>query len=121
MAILAIMFVVRSSEAANCTSASFTQDVDAAQLAASKIIAADYATLTKQQILQTLLQQFNDTIVSFDYNVTQNASSISIEYKILFACNLTTTTALPDGTTQTSQVQSKVDPSAVQNTVTAGL
>lgn len=121
MAIVAIMFVVRSSDAANCTSTTFTQGLSAIQLNASQIIAEDYATLTKQQIIQTVLQTYNDTVVSFDYNVTTIADLTTIQYKIIFACIQTTTTVLPDGTTTTNQASSKVNASAVQNTVTAGL
>ncbi len=123
MAIVAIMFVVRSSDAVNCTSTTFIQSLSAIQLNASQIIAEDYATLTKQQIIQTVFEKYNDTVVSFDYNVTTSADSTTIQYKIIFACNLITTTVLPDGTTTTTtnQASSKVNASAVQNTVTAGL
>ncbi len=121
MAILAILCAVRSADAVNCTSTSFKQDLDATKLAASQIIAEDYATKTKEQIIAKLMEEFKDTVISFDYTVTQKGDTTTIEYKIISACNETTTTTLPDGTKKTTEVTSKVDKAQVQKTVSAGL
>lgn len=121
LAMIAILLAVRSSEAANCTATTFTQQLDAAKLAASKIIADEYANTTKAQIIQQLMKQFKDTVVSFDYTVTQNGDTISIDYNIVSACNETTTTVSSDGTQSTQAVTSNVDKTQMQKTVSAGL
>jgi hypothetical protein len=121
IAILTIIFVVRSSEAVNCTTTSFQQDLDATEVAASKTIAADYANSTKAQIVANLMKQFNNSVVSFDYTVTQNGSTISIKYQIIFACNETSTTVLPDGTKSTTEVKSQVNKTQLEKSVSCGL
>ncbi len=121
MAIVAIILAVRSSEAANCTLASYAQDLSAIQLAASNLLTDDYATLTKDQIVKKFLDEFNDTVVSFNYTVTQNADTVSFKFNILFACNETTTTTQSDGTSTTTEVKANVDQSQVQKSVSAGL
>ena len=120
MAVVAMIYLVHSSDAANCTSTSFKQDLSATQLAASQVIASDYATSTKDQIVAKLLELFKESVVFIDYTVTENGDSVNIAYKIIFACNETTTTVLPDGTTKKTEVKSTVDRSQVEKTVTAG-
>jgi hypothetical protein len=120
LAIVALLLAVRSSHAANCTATTFQQDMNATQLAASKLLAADYANSTKQQIVQQFLNEFGDKVVSFDYNVTQNGSTVSFTYKIIYACNETTTTVLPDGSNKTTQVVSQTNASQVEQGVSAG-
>lgn len=121
MAFIAIIVTVRSSQAANCTATSFKQDLSAAELAASKLIAAEYATSTKEQIIAKFMKENTGSIVSFDYTITTNGDKTTIDYKIILACNETTTTILPDGTKKTTQVDSKVDTAQVQKGVSAGL
>lgn len=121
LAIIAILYAVRSTDAANCTATTFQQQMSAVQLAASKIIAQDYATETKAQIVDQLMKQYNGTVVSFDYTVTQVGDNTTISYKIILACNETTVTVLPDGTQKTSQVVSSVNKTQVQNSISAGL
>ena len=121
VAVVAIALAVRSSEAANCTSTTYTQQLDAAKLKASQIIATDYATMTKDQIMAQLKSVFNDTVVSFDYTVTQVGNSININYTIISSCNETTTTTTSDGSKQTKTVTSNVDQAQVQSSIQAGL
>ena len=121
VAMIAIIVSVRSSQAANCTATSFKQQLSAAELSASNIIAENYASKTKEQIIDLFMQQNLNSVVSFDYTVTQNGDKTTIDYKIICACNETTTTILPDGTQQTSQVVSEANTTALQKCVAAGL
>ena len=121
LAIVALIFAVRSSDAANCTATTFKQDINATQLAASNLIAADYANSTKAQIVQKFMDEFGDKVVSFDYNVTQVGDTVSFSYKIIYACNETTTTVLPDGSTNTTKVVSSANKSQVEKSVSVGM
>jgi general stress protein CsbA len=121
VAMVAIVLAVRSSQAANCTSNTYTQSLDAIKLKASQIIVADYVNTTKAQILQQLKNLFNDTVVGFDYTATQTGDSININYTIVSACNETTTTVTSDGTQKTTSVTSSVNQAQAQKCVAAGL
>jgi hypothetical protein len=121
VALVAMICVVRRSGAADCASQTFTQGIDAIKMNASQIIAADYANSTKAQIVARLLELYNQSVVSIDYTVVQSGNSISINYSIIFACNVTTTTVLSDGTSQTNQSTSNVNTAQVANTITNGL
>ena len=121
VALVSILYTIRSTDAANCTATSFKQNLTATQFAAANIIAADYATSTKEQIIAKLLETFKESVINIDYTVNQTGDSVSIAYKIIFACNETTTTVLPDGSKKTTEVKSKCDKKAVEEAVTHGL
>ncbi len=121
VAVVVILLAVRSSEAANCSLTTYTQGIDAAKLQASQIIASEYATSTKDQIMAQLKNVFNDTVVSFDYTIVQTGDTINITYKIVSACNDTSTTTLSDGSTKTTSVTSSVNQAQVQSSIQAGL
>lgn len=121
MALIAIVFAVGSSDAANCTATTFKQDLEKAKVDASNLILEEYAKSTKEQIIKKFMDLYNDKIVSFEYTLTEKADTITIDYKIICACNETTTTVLPDGTKKTTQVVSSVDKKKMENTVKTGL
>jgi len=121
MAIIAMMFVIRSSVAINCTQSTFQQDLDQAKVAAAQLIVDDYATETQQQIIQQIYDQYGAEIIQADYTVTKTSTGISISYQFIFACNETTTTTQPDGTQQTQQITSPVNKTQVENSVACGL
>lgn len=120
MALIAMAYLVHSSDAVNCTSTSFKQELSAAQLAASKLIAAEYANSTKEQIVAKLKEMFNETATFIDCNVTRDGDAVRIDYKIIFACNETTTTVLPDGTSRTTERASRVNRTRVEKAISAG-
>ena len=121
LAFVAIVFAVGSSDAANCTATTIKQDLDAAKVVAADIIIDQYALATKEQIIKQVMDKTKDTIISFDYTVTQKDNTISIDYKIISACNETTTTVLPDGTKQTKKIVSTVDQNKVKEAASTGL
>jgi len=120
VACIAIIFAVRSSDAANCTSTQFMQDVDKATLAAANIIAEDYATSTKAEIIAKIRKELDPNIIDVSLNITQTADQVSVAYKLIFACNETVITYLPDGTQKITQVTTTVDQDKVKKTVQAG-
>ena len=121
MALIAMACLVRLSDAANCTLSSFKQDFSAIQLSAAKIIAEEYASATNEQIVAQILDLYKESIVYVDFKKTQNNDTVTIDYKIIFACNDTTTSTMPDGSTKTTETKSQVDKSQVEKTVSAGL
>lgn len=121
MALLAIVFAVGSSDAANCTKTTFTEQLAAAELAAKKLIAEKYATLTKEQIIKKFLEDYHETVISFTFTIVEKGDDCQIEYQIILACNETTTKTLSDGSKQTSQVVSKVNKQQAEKTIKTGL
>ena len=120
LALVATIFLVRSSDAANCTSTSFNQEIATDDIQASITDAVQYATATKDQIIAKLTDKYKDTVASIDFTVTESEDSISIAYKIIFACNETTTIVLPDGTSETKETKSAVNKADVEKAVSAG-
>lgn len=96
LALLAIVFAVGSSDAVDCTSSKFKDDLEAAKKLASNTILALYASATHQEIVDAVLAKTKDTIVSFDYTETVKGDTISFDYKIVSACDHTTTTVVSD-------------------------
>ena len=121
MALIAIVFAVGSSDAAECTSMQFNQELNTAELAIGEISLEEFQKSNKEQLIKKIMALSNNTIVSFDYTVTVKNSVASVDYKILLACNETTTTVLPDGTKKTTQVVSSADTSKVETAVKTGL
>lgn len=121
LAMIAMIFVVRSSEAANCTQATFQQDLESSKVAASQMIVDDYATLTKAQIIAQIYKQYGDEIINADYTVTNTSAGITISFQFIFACNETTVTTTSNGTKQTNSVTSNVNKTAVVTSVSRGL
>ncbi|CAF1171957.1 unnamed protein product, partial [Rotaria sordida] len=120
LAIIAIIFCVRSSEAIDCTSTSFQQDLNAAELAASKILADEFGDSTAEQIQAEFAEQFGEDADSINVTVTQVSDTITIEYLLLFNCDPPPIT-LPDGTEQKQEAKTKVNTTDVENCISAGL
>lgn len=108
------------SLATDCTSTTFNQDLDAAQLALSQISANDYASITEEQITNKLKELFNETAVNINCTVTKTNNAVSIAYKVIYACNETLTTVQPDGSNKTKTVNTKVDTSKVHQAISCG-
>ncbi len=121
MAIIAIMYAVRSSEAINCTQAFLSQNFTQDTLDGANKIANEYGSLTQAQILQSLYDEFNGTLVSASYNVTTVGSNTFINYEFVFGCDNITVTILPNGTQQTTTVASTVNKTTVQSSAAAGM
>ncbi|CAF1312153.1 unnamed protein product, partial [Rotaria sordida] len=120
LAIIAIIFCVRSSEAIDCTSTSFQQDLNAAELAASKILADEFGDSTAEQIQAEFAEQFGEDADSINVTVTQVGDTITIEYLLLFNCD-PPPIILPDGTEQKQEAKTKVNTTDVENCFSAGL
>jgi hypothetical protein len=121
-AVFSVMIcTIRLSNAANCTLLSFSQDVNAAQLSASKTNLADFAVLFQDQITAKYTELFNESLASINFTTTQNPSSNNIGFSLLTACSQTTTTVSADGKTTTTEVASKVNKTAVQQVISCGL
>lgn len=120
MALVAMACLVRSSDAANCTATSFKQNISAIQLNASKIIAEEYCNSTKEQIVTQLIELFKEHVIYIDFTVKEDGDTINIDYKMIFACNETTDTVMPDGSTRKTETKSQVDKSQVEKAVSAG-
>ena len=120
LAVIATIFLVRSSDAANCTSTSFNQQIATEDIQASITDAVQYATATKEQIISQLTEKYKDTIASIDFQVTETEDSISIAYKVIFACDETTTIVMPDGSSKVTNKKSSVSKDEVEKTVSAG-
>ena len=120
MAVFAMSYLVQSSDALNCTSTSFNQDLSATQFQAAQVIASDYATNTKDQIVVKLMEIFKESVVFIDYTVTQTGDTVNINYKIVFNCINTTTTVLPDGTTKITEKKSTTNTTQVEKAISAG-
>ena len=120
MAFIAMIYLINPSETTDCASTTFQQEVSAVKLAASKIIVEDYCSATKEQIIEKIKEKYGEKIVSIDYTMNKTDTSCKIDYKIIFACNETTTTTLPDGRKTETQVNSKVDRTKIEKTIEAG-
>ena len=118
--IIAIIFGMHSSEAAICTSTSFEQALSATDIAATKIIAANYAANTKRQIIAKLLREFGEHVTRIDYTVTQKRNAVNIKYNVIFACNKTTKTVSSNGRIKQLRLTSKVDKHRVEKSILAG-
>lgn len=105
----------------NCSASTFTQQFDAVQLAASNIVAEDYATITGDELSSQLADIFNDTALNINCTVTRVNNTVSFNYQVIYACNETITTNLTNGTTATTQVNSKINTTRVKDAVSCGL
>jgi hypothetical protein len=121
MAFIAMLFVVRSSEGANCTSATFVQEVSNTTLTVANLIAEDYATLTSAKILALIRSTYDPNVINLNLSISTVDDVVSISYKLIFACNETIITVLPDGAQQVTQVTTNVDQDQLQSGVAAGL
>ncbi len=120
MALVAIIFAVRSSEGAECQSATFYSEVNKTMLDAANILAEHYAQNTTNQILASIKKNSDPNVISLNLTTTTVDDVCSITYKILIACNETVITTLPDGTQQVTVVTTSVDPNQVKSQVAAG-
>ncbi|CAF3318545.1 unnamed protein product [Rotaria socialis] len=121
VAISVLIFAVHSSQAANCTSTSFDQAVTAAQLALSLINGTQYASSTTDQLNSMFSNDLGESAAGINYTIQKTGDAVTFSYTITFACNATITTALPDGTQQTTEVKSKLNTTAVGECISAGL
>ncbi|CAF3859926.1 unnamed protein product, partial [Rotaria magnacalcarata] len=121
VAILVLIFAVHSSQAANCTSASFEQPVTAALLASSLINGTQYASSTTDQLTSMFSNDLGENAAGINYAVQQTGDQVTFSYTITFACNDTIATTLSNGKQQTTQVKSKLNKTTVENCVSAGL
>jgi hypothetical protein len=119
--VIAVIYTIRLSNATNCTSTTFYQQLDAAQMLLSQMNNTDYTTSTQAQINAKLQELFNETAVSINCTVAQTTNSTGIGCKIIYACNQTTTTVLANGTTNVTQVNSKCNTTKVHQVVSCGL
>jgi hypothetical protein len=120
VALVTIIYTIRSTNAANCTSTYFTQDINATLLAASSLTPADYANSTRDQLIDQFYKLFCEPIVFFEYNITQTNDSVSFAFTIIYGCNETTTTVSPDGTTKVTETNSKCNQTKAVEAVTCG-
>ena len=120
MALVAIIFAVRSSEGAECATAAFTAEVNQTMLNITNIMIEDYATNTTSQILAKIKANIDPDVISLNMSVKIVNNTASLTYNLLFACNETIITYLPNGTQTVTVVTTSVDPNQVKNGVAAG-
>jgi hypothetical protein len=120
LALIVIIGNIRFSNATNCTSTTYNQVLDPVQLTASQINASDYANATANQIAARLQELYNETIVNMTCTTTKTTSSVSVAYNIIYGCNETITTVLPNGTAQTVPVNTNLNKTKVDQTISCG-
>jgi hypothetical protein len=118
VALIAIIYTIRVSNAANCTSTTFNQALDATQMALSGITDNDFATGTQVQIAAQLQELFNETTANISCTVPRTGNSCSISCAVIYACN---DTIISNGTTKTTSIVSNLNQTKVQEAISCGL
>jgi muramidase (phage lysozyme) len=112
---------IRFTNAANCTSTTYNQQLDPTQLALSQTTPEDFANATGTQLTDRLKELFNETLVSINCTIAKSTTSINVGYNIVYGCNETTATVLANGTTKTVPVNTNLNKTRVDQVVSCGL
>ena len=115
-----ILCSIDLSQAADCTTTTFSQNIDATQLASAKMTPEDYTSATQQQITGILKNQFGEIPVNVNCTMKKASNTVSVAYQVIYACNETITTTTATGSSRTTTTTSKVDTSKVQQADSCG-
>jgi CRISPR/Cas system-associated protein Cas5 (RAMP superfamily) len=107
MALLAVVYLVRSSDAIACDSAEFEAKKNEVQTKADAIIANSSGS-SKAEILKQLKALQNEYVTDISFSSNENGDSTNMEYSMSLACQETVTNTEPVASVEETKVQSKV-------------